>query len=57
MQVSNIYSKSADFPDIRRHPHKPVESLNILGTLPNDAKMIAIVGTCEYVSYAERVTR
>jgi DNA processing protein len=55
MQVSKISSKHSAFPDILRELHKPVESLNVLGELPNDAKLVAIVGTRKCTPYGERV--
>jgi DNA processing protein len=55
MQVSNISSKNADFPDILREIAHPPKSINILGELPKDTKMVAIVGTRKCTPYGEQV--
>jgi DNA processing protein len=55
MQVSNISSKNSQFPDTLRHIDVPPKQLYVLGDLPVDAHMVAIVGTRKCTPYGERV--
>jgi len=55
MQIYNISSKNSAFPDVFRELEKPPKSINILGELPKDTKMVAIVGTRNSTPYGERV--
>jgi DNA processing protein len=56
MQISSISSNNSEFPDVLRNLDNPPKSINVLGTLPRDTKMVAIVGTRDCTTYGQRVT-
>jgi DNA processing protein len=55
MQPSIISSQEPDFPDILRHLDRSVKSINILGALPKDRPVVALVGSAACTNYGARV--
>jgi DNA processing protein len=56
MQITSISSNSPDFPDRLKRVKPKVRNINILGTLPKEDIMVAIVGSRTPSEYGRKVT-
>lgn len=56
MQIHELNNKSADYPSVLREIPSPPKKLYVLGNLPKDMPIVAIIGSRRPTKYGEEIT-